>query len=156
MSSSIIENQEAVKQVYHILTKFLASSYVLYTKTQNFHWNVTGTRFHSLHEMFQEQYEELAEALDEIAERIRMIGMRAPGSLKEFLSLSLLSEAEGKYNEDRMLQELFQDHESLANHLTDWIKDAINLGDEGTADLFVQRIRAHQKMAWMLRSHFSS
>ncbi|MCB1112121.1 MAG: DNA starvation/stationary phase protection protein [Chlamydiales bacterium] len=155
MSSSIVQNQEASKQVSALLAKCLATSYVLYTKTQNFHWNVVGARFHSLHEMFQEQYEELSEALDEIAERIRMIGSKSPGTMKEFLNISAIKEAEGTLSEDQMLQELFQDHESLIEHLNEWIKEAVELGDEGTADLFIQRIRAHQKMAWMIRSHFS-
>lgn len=142
-------------QVAKHLACLLADTYVLYTKTQKFHWNLVDSRFYSLHLLLQSQYEELAEANDEIAERIRMIGFDAPGSLKEFLDLTSLQEGLLKLSGDEMLNKLLQDHQTIIQSLRDGIKLALKNGDEGTADLFIERLRAHEKMAWILRSHFA-
>lgn len=136
------------------LSQVLANTYVTYVKTQNFHWNVIDPRFHFLHEFFEENYKELAEAVDELAERIRMLKMRSPGSMKEFLYLATLDESEGSLSADKMLQELCRDREALIRQLKDKIDEASRTGDQGTADLLIQHLRKHEKAAWMLRSHF--
>lgn len=137
------------------LAHLLGDSYVLYVKTQNFHWNVTDPRFISLHEFFEEQYKELAEAVDMIAERIRALNFKAPGSMSQFLELACLSEASNDLTADAMLRQLIEDHETIANQLRPWIPETQKLKDEGSADLFIERLRAHEKAAWMLRSHFT-
>lgn len=144
---------KATQELASILGGILADTYVLYTKTQNFHWNIVDPRFYALHKFLEEQYEELSEAIDEIAERIRMIGHRAPGSLKQFLALTCLKEANGEMNAEEMIQVLTEDHETLIQALREKIRKAADLADEGSADLLIQRIRAHEKFAWMLRSH---
>lgn len=131
----------------------LANTYVLYVKTQNFHWNVVDPNFLPLHKMFEEQYEELAEAADLIAERIRYFGVKAPGSLKDFLNLTTLKESEGKLSGLKMIKELLNDHEALAAQLIEAIKEAQKNGDEATADIYIERLRAHNKTAWILKSH---
>lgn len=136
-----------------LLSTLLADTYVLYVKTQNFHWNVTDPRFYSLHKFFEEQYEELAEACDTIAERIRAVGSKSPGSMKKFLSQTRLTEAEGNHTGQEMIKELLKDHESLIKELKKDAEASDKLGDAGTSDLCIQRLRSHEKTAWMLRSH---
>lgn len=144
-------------QVVRDLVQFLSDTYVLYVKTQNFHWNVVDPRFFSLHKMLEEQYEDLAEATDEIAERLRALEQKAPGSMKEFLKNSSLEEAnKNHYSANEMIQELTQDHQAISKSLLKKIKEATSCHDEGTADLFIERLRVHDKTAWMLRSHFTS
>ena len=133
--------------------QLLADSFVLYVKLQGCHWNVVDERFHALHALFQEQYAELAEAIDEIAERIRILGEVAPATLREFLDLTQLSEGVSSSSGQEMLEELLKDHELLINSIKDWVTRAQELGDEGTADLLVGRLRAHEKAAWILKSH---
>ncbi len=135
------------------LSRFLASTYVLYVKTQNFHWNVRGPRFHALHTLFEEQYRDLQDAVDTIAERIRALNHLSPGSMSEMLKLSQLSEAESSLTEDEMLSELAKDHETISRFLTEQIPLAQKEKDEGTADIYIERLRVHDKAAWMLRSH---
>lgn len=135
------------------LSKLLSDTYLLYVKTQNFHWNVTDPRFYSLHKFFEEQYEELAEACDLIAERIRAIGAKSPGSMKKFLSLTRLAESEGDRTGTEMLQELLKDHETIITELKKEAEVADKLEDLGSSDLCIQRLRSHEKAAWMIRSH---
>lgn len=135
------------------LARFLADTYVLYVKTQNFHWNLKDSRFYSLHLLFEAQYEDLAGAVDEIAERIRMLEHPAPASMQEFLKLTHLKEAAGNYTGDKMITELCRGHEQIAAFLRENIQTVQKLGDEGSADLMIQRLRAHDKAAWFLRSH---
>jgi len=146
-------NSTASFTVASHLSRFLADTYVLYIKTQNFHWNLKDSRFYSLHLLFESQYEDLAEAIDEIAERIRMIDHPAPASMQEFLKLAHLKEAAGKYTGDKMIAELCRGHEEIAAFLREHIETVQELGDEGSADLMIQRLRAHDKAAWFLRSH---
>jgi starvation-inducible DNA-binding protein len=149
-----IDLEDCVRQqIAQNLSLILADTYILYTKTQNFHWNVTDPRFYSLHLLLEKQYEELAQALDDIAERIRMLGERAPGSLKQFIDMSSLKESTADIGADEMLEILLNDHETLSRFIRERISLAGKLGDEGTADLLIQRLRAHEKSAWMLRSH---
>ncbi|MBS4167430.1 DNA starvation/stationary phase protection protein [Parachlamydia sp. AcF125] len=136
------------------LAQVLADTYILYVKTQNFHWNVVDPRFYSLHKMLEDQYAELAEALDEIAERMRMLNGKSPATMKKFLELGSLSEAEGGLSGDEMLQILINDHAALIKTVRKKIEEAQTLQDEGTADMLIQRLRAHEKNHWMLQSHF--
>jgi starvation-inducible DNA-binding protein len=147
-------DKKARQSIKVILSKALANTYILLAKTQNFHWNVVDPRFHSLHELFQQQYEALFEAADEIAERIRMLGFKSPGSLREFLDLGTLDEAETNLSGDDMLSELLIDHELIIKDLREQIKEVIDLGDEGTGDMLIDRLRFHEKTAWMLHGHF--
>ncbi len=147
-------DKKSAQKIKVLLSRSLANTYLLLVKTQNFHWNVVDARFHSLHEFFQEQYEALFEAVDEIAERIRMLGFKSPGSLREFLDLGTLDEAETNLSGDDMLSELLIDHELVIKDLREQIKESIELGDEGTGDMLIDRLRFHEKTAWMLHSHF--
>jgi starvation-inducible DNA-binding protein len=141
------------EEVASTIAQVLANTYVLYTKTQNFHWNLVDPRFYSLHLLFEKQYEELADAVDLLAERMRMIGAKSPGAMRQFIELASLEESEGDLNGDQMIQELMEDHTLCANVLRPLVGNIADLGDEGTSDLFVSLLRAHEKNAWMLRSH---
>jgi starvation-inducible DNA-binding protein len=134
------------------LARLLADSYTLYLKTHNFHWNVTGPMFPALHAMFEQQYLELATAVDEIAERIRTLGQRAPATYAEFLRLGSLDETEGVPKANGMVQILLEGHEAVAHTARAVLTAAQGAGDEGSADLATQRIQVHEKTAWMLRS----
>ena len=142
----------AAQEVAEALGRLLSDTYVLYVKTQNYHWNLVDPRFSSLHKLFEGQYEELAEAIDEIAERIRMIGYKAPGSLRGFLAHTQLEESEEEVDGDVMVDQLLSDHETVIRSLRKQVPEAQSRGDEGSADLMIQRLRAHEKAAWMLRS----
>ena len=133
------------------LSKFLADTYALYLKTQNFHWNVTGPHFDSMHAMFAGQYEDLANAVDEIAERIRILGERAPGSFAEFSQLTDIKEQTAVRAEE-MLKQLLQGHEILIASAREVLASAQAAGDEGTINLIADRMSTHEKTAWMLRS----
>ena len=137
------------------LTKLLADTYTLYLKTQNFHWNVKGMHFYALHKMFEEQYQELATAIDEIAERIRALGSIAPASFFQFMQLTSIKEDTVTVNADEMIKKLLNDHEILAAHASAIFTKAEKAQDEGTADLLIQRLKAHEKTAWMLKSTLS-
>lgn len=134
------------------LSRLLADSYILYLKTHNFHWNVEGPMFNTLHLMFMDQYTELWNALDLIAERIRALGSYAPGSYKKYSQLSSISEAEGQVNATEMIRQLLQGHEAVSKTARTVLPLAEAGGDEATIDLLVQRLQIHEKTAWMLRS----
>lgn len=144
--------EEARQEIAHGLSKVLADSYTLYLKTHNFHWNVTGPMFTSLHVLFEEHYTELATAVDQIAERIRALGIRAPGSYSEFAKLTSIKEASGKISATEMLQQLVDAHETLIRGVRDLFPVAADNGDEATVDLLTGRLDIHEKTAWMLRS----
>lgn len=131
----------------------LASTYMLYLKTQNFHWNVEDPRFSELHKLFENQYQELSGETDEIAERMRMLGQKAPGTMRFFLENSFIQEASENLSGDEMIRQLAEDHQAISKWLRETIKKTQDLGDEGTADLYIQNLRAHEKQAWMLFSH---
>lgn len=140
--------------VVALLQRLLADEHVLYVKTRNFHWNVTGLHFGQLHVLFEKQYDELAERIDEIAERIRSLGGMAPGSMKEFLKLSRLDEQPGgKLEAEKMIASLLSDHESLVRYLRESIEVADKAGDSGTNDFLTSLLEDHEKTAWMLRAH---
>ncbi len=135
-----------------MLSEVLADTYVLYLKTQNFHWNVKGPSFPALHLLFEKQYGELAEAVDLIAERIRALGYLAPGSFAEFLKLTALDEGDGELPAQEMIVDLMRDHEKMAQHVRTLIPKAEKAHDQATVDLLSGRSAAHEKAAWMLRS----
>lgn len=134
------------------LGKLLASNYTLYLKTQNFHWNVTGPFFQTLHLMFEAQYQELALANDELAERIRSLAAPAPGTYREFAELSFVDEPKGIPKAEAMVAELLAGHEAMIDFAKKLLEQAAEIHDEGTVDLLSTRISAQEKTAWMLRS----
>lgn len=141
------------KEVLFLLDLTLADEYVLYTKTRNFHWNVTGFHFAAMHAFFQDQYEQLDTIVDDAAERCRALGGRALGSMKEFLAKARLIESPSvPLKEEAMVAELLSDHEALVRSLRKDVDVAARLGDQGTADFLTGLMRTHEKMAWMLRS----
>lgn len=153
MNTSTTLELPASKQIASELSTFLADTYLVYVKSQNFHWNVTDPRFHSLHEFFEDQYKDLADAADLIAERIRAVGEKSPGSMREFLELSRLSESDNKLSADEMLKTLLNDHNSIIGWLRNAIEQTTAWGDQGTADLYIERLRVHEKTAWMIKAH---
>ncbi len=140
-------------QVVEELSRLLATSYTLYLKTHNFHWNVTGPMFTTLHTLFETQYTELALAVDEIAERIRALGARAPGSYTEFARVSAVKEAEGTPPAADMVRALVADQAAVVAAARAVVEAATAAHDEASADLGVRRMQIHEKNAWMLRSH---
>ena len=134
------------------LSRMLADSYTLYLKTHNFHWNVTGPMFQTLHTMFEQEYNELALAVDEIAERIRALGHYAPGSYKSYAKLSSVEESEDVPEAKEMIRQLVIGHEAVAKTARSVFPAAEAGNDEVTADLLTQRMTVHEKTAWMLRS----
>ncbi|MCC5868913.1 MAG: DNA starvation/stationary phase protection protein, partial [Gammaproteobacteria bacterium] len=134
------------------LSRLLADSYTLYLKTHNFHWNVTGPMFQTLHTLFETQYTELATAVDEIAERIRALGEPAPGSYQQFAALSSIPEETGIPSAENMIRQLVEGQEAVARTARSIFPAADEARDEPTADLLTQRMQIHEKNAWMLRS----
>jgi starvation-inducible DNA-binding protein len=134
------------------LSKLLADTYTLYLKTHNFHWNVTGPMFQTLHLMFETQYTELAAAVDLIAERIRALGSPAPGTYEEFGKLSSIKETLGVPKAEEMIRLLVEGQEAVVRTARSLFPLAEKGGDEASADLLTQRIQLHEKTAWMLRS----
>ena len=116
------------------------------------HWNVEGKNFKPLHELFGEQYEELSDAIDDLAERVRALGSKVEASLDVFSGLSEIADGDHSASETQMVQDLANDHETLSKILNEGIKISQDQGDEATADMFIARIQAHDKAAWMLRS----
>ncbi len=140
------------KKIADGLSHLLADSYILYLKTHNFHWNVEGPMFNSLHQMFMDQYTELWNALDLIAERIRALGAYAPGSYKKFAQLSSIPEAEETMPANAMIKQLLEGHEAVAKTARGMFSLAESASDEATLDLLTQRLQLHEKTAWMLRA----
>jgi starvation-inducible DNA-binding protein len=145
--------KESSGTVAGALSSLLASSYTLYLKTHNYHWNVTGPMFTTLHTLFETQYTELATAIDEIAERIRAVGAFAPGSYSAFAKLSSVQEETGRPEAKEMIRVLTADQETVAASARQVIEAAEAVGDQASADLATRRLDIHQKNAWMLRSH---
>ena len=134
------------------LKAVLANSYALYLKTQNYHWNVKSPNFKSLHELFETQYDDLAEAIDEIAERIRALDVSVPASFDIFKKNSKIQDGNEENNAQTMVKELYQDNQMIVEIITSTLKLAQESGDEATADLMIKRTEVHQKNAWMLKS----
>ncbi|WP_341791720.1 Dps family protein [Rickettsia endosymbiont of Gonocerus acuteangulatus] len=138
-------------QVIKALEQVLADSYALYFKTQNYHWNVEGAEFRSLHLLFEGQYEDLAESLDELAERIRTLDAKVP-ALSNLIKLASISESNPNASANEMLKSLVKDQEIIRDTLYKGLKIAQSEGDEGTADMIIGRIKVHEKNRWMLKS----
>ena len=134
------------------LSRLLADTYTLYLKTHNFHWNVTGPMFNTLHLMFEGQYTELALAVDAIAERIRALGFAAPGTYAAYARLSSIKEEEGVPNAETMIKQLVEGQEAVVRTARSIFPLLDKVSDEPTADLLTQRMQVHEKTAWMLRS----
>lgn len=152
MSINIGIAEKDRKAIARGLSKVLADSYTLYLKTHNYHWNVTGPMFNTLHLMFEGQYTELATAVDEIAERIRALGVHAPGSYKAFAALTEIKEETDVPDAEEMIRQLVIGQETVVRTARAVFKIAEKASDEPTADLLTQRMQVHEKNAWMLRS----
>lgn len=152
MTNRYINDQAARAETADALGRLLADSYIIYLKTQGFHWNVVGPQFEPLHALFQEQYTELAQAIDEVAERIRALGVKAPGSFSEFKELTSISEETGAPAADAMIGQLLSDHTTASRSALRVVTEAESRGDVATADLATQRVAQHEKTAWMLNS----
>lgn len=140
------------EEIANGLSRVLADTYTLYLKTHNFHWNVTGPMFQTLHLMFETHYNELALAVDLLAERIRALGFPAPGTYKQFTQLSSIQEEDGVPKAQDMIRLLVAGHETVARTARQVFKVAESVSDQPTCDLLTQRLHVHEKTAWMLRS----
>ena len=140
------------KEIADGLSKVLADTYTLYLKTHNYHWNVVGPMFNTLHLMFETQYNELALAVDMIAERIRALGEPAPGTYREFAELSAIDEDTDQPDAEEMIRRLVVGQETVARTARSMFGVVERANDEPTADLLTQRLQVHEKTAWMLRS----
>lgn len=139
-------------QIAKGLSHLLADTYTLYLKTHNYHWNVVGPQFQTLHLMFETQYNELAQAVDGIAERIRALGVKAPGSYVEFAKLTSIKETSGDLSANEMIKELVLGQEAVVKTARNIFHIVNEAHDEPTADLLTERMQTHEKVAWMLRS----
>lgn len=145
-------NEKDRKEIAKGLSRLLADTYTLYLMTHNFHWNVKGPMFNTLHLMFETQYNELALAVDLIAERIRALGMPAPGTYGEFVQLSSIKEIKGQPKAMDMVKHLMEGQEAVTRTARSVFPIVEKASDEPTADLLTQRLQLHEKTAWMLRS----
>ena len=152
MNIDIGISQTHREEIAQGLSHLLADTYTLYLKTHNFHWNVTGPMFQTLHLMFETQYTELALAVDVIAERIRALGFPAPGTYKQYAELSSIKETDGIPKAQEMIKLLVEGNEAVVRTARSLFPSAEKVSDEATADLLTQRIQLHEKAAWMLRS----
>lgn len=141
-----------MNEITNKLAIIMADTYALYLKTQNYHWHVMGPQFKPLHELFEAQYTELAEAVDQVAERIRILGFKAPATFKEFDALKKIKDGDSSLNANQMVTELANDHDTLVKDLNQAMKFAQEQHDEGTSNLLSNRIEAHEKARWMLRA----
>ena len=143
------------KRLAEGLSRVLADSYTLYLKTHNYHWNVEGPNFKAFHDLFEEQYTDLATAVDDVAERIRALGHRAPGSYSEFMEIGAIKEDTGHPDAMTMVRRLAEDQETVANTCRQVLQTAGEANDVATDDLLSERVKVHEKNAWMLRVHLS-
>jgi len=145
------------QKVIDVLGGIIANQYVLYTKTRNYHWNVTGEDFSQYHKLFEEQYSAIDEDIDAVAERIRALGGNSPATLAEFIKMAALKEHPGKYPSAKvMIANLLADHESVIRNLRKDIEVCGNIDDAGTEDFLTQLMEKHEKTAWMLRATLES
>ena len=148
--------EKDLTEINDLLNHVLADGNVLYIKLRKFHWNLSGDNFMELHKLFEEQYDAVAEAIDEVAERISTLGGIAIGTTSEFAELSLLIENPGKIpSNQEMIKELVNDHETIVKSLRKFVDDTEEkYGDKGTSDFLTGLMQAHEKMAWKLRKYF--
>jgi starvation-inducible DNA-binding protein len=152
MNINIELTAHAKQECAEALAKVLADTFVLYLKTHNFHWNVEGPQFVGLHKLFEEQYRDLWNALDEIAERIRALGHHAPGTTEKFNELSQVKESDGIPASAEMLHALIADNEAVVHTIRAALSTAQSAGDEATAGLLADRLAYHEKQMWMMKS----
>lgn len=152
MPSNIEMTDEARKACAEALSKVLADTYVLYLKTHNYHWNVEGPKFRSLHEMFEEQYRDLWDSIDDIAERIRALGHYAPGTYAKFRALATVQDNEDLPAADEMFNELIADNQTVARTIRAALTTIQAAGDEASAGLLTDRLATHEKQLWMMKS----
>lgn len=145
-------SEQSRSEIAQGLSRLLADTYTLYLKTHNFHWNVTGPMFQTLHLMFETQYTELSTAVDLIAERIRALGFKAPGSYSEYAKLTSIEETVGTPSAEDMIKLLVEGQEAVVRTARGIFPQVDEANDEPTADLLTQRMQTHEKNAWMLRS----
>jgi starvation-inducible DNA-binding protein len=157
MKANIEISEANLQETATVLNTLLADEFVLYTKTRNAHWNIQGMEFYDLHKFFEEQYDILADMIDEIAERVRMLGHYAIGTMKDFLAITRMIEGNYEFsNQQQILQTLLEDHETIIRTLRRDAELATNqYRDLGTADFLTGLMEKHEKMAWMLRAHIS-
>jgi starvation-inducible DNA-binding protein len=155
MEFNIGLDEDARQKISDSLHQLLADTYAVYIKTQNFHWNVVGPDFFSLHLLFEKQYEEMSQALDEIAERMRALGFYVDASFTAFKKMSSVLDENRMLPAKDMLLHLVKAHESVIRHARHLAKEAEEENDQATVDLCARRLGAHEKMAWMLRSHLT-
>ena len=150
-------SEKKLKRVTSLLSLVLANEMALYTKTRKFHWNVSGESFMELHKLFENQYKELEESIDEIAERIGKLGQKTIGTMQEYLKLAGIKEHPGKYADSKeMLKELFKDHETVIIELRKGIEECAEKSkDSGTADFLTNLMQQHETTAWVLRKYIS-
>ena len=155
MNPAIGIKKDSLTKVAHLLNGFLADEYLLYLKARNAHWNVEGPDFHSMHKYFEEQYKQLDEIMDEVAERIRTLGHYAPAAMKVYLDLTHLTEQSREKNDGvGFIKDLLGDHESIITRLRENINQFANdFRDSGTSDFITGLMKTHEKIAWMLRAH---
>ena len=155
MKPEIGIKKENLSKVAKALNGFLADEFLIYLKTRNAHWNIEGPDFHQMHKFFEEQYEQLDETMDEVAERIRMLGHYAPATMKSYLVLTHLTEQSREKNDSAgFIKELLGDHESIIIRLRENINlFSSELNDLGTSDFITGLMETHEKIAWMLRAH---
>ncbi len=138
--------------IFAELKVILANTYQLQLKTQNYHWHVKGVNFKPLHDLFEEQYTILFEAVDEVAERIRILGETTPATFSEFNQLKTLEDGKSDYCAKEMLEDLYQDHQTMTQLLSECLEKASSQNDEGSVALISERIASHEKMAWFLKT----
>ena len=155
MNPEIGIKKENLSKVAQVLSGFLADEFLIYLKTRNAHWNIEGPDFHQMHKFFEEQYEQLDETMDQVAERIRMLGHYAPATMRSYLELTHLTEQSRENNDSAgFIKELLGDHESIIIRLRENINlFSSELNDLGTSDFITGLMETHEKMAWMLRAH---
>jgi starvation-inducible DNA-binding protein len=153
MKAEIGLTEKNSRAIAEILNKLLANEHVVYTKTRNYHWNYEGDNFMEMHKFYEGQYEELAEMIDEIAERIRMIGHHAEGRLKDFLKITDLEEEDYTVDQNEQVKNLVDDHQTIIRVVRKNIESIEKLKDAGTTDRLTKIMEQHEKMAWMLRSY---
>jgi len=155
MNPEIGIKKENLSKVAQALSGFLSDEFLIYLKTRNAHWNIEGPDFHQMHKFFEEQYEQLDETMDQVAERIRMLGHYAPATMRSYLELTHLTEQSREKNDSAgFIKELLGDHESIIIRLRENINlFSSELNDLGTSDFITGLMETHEKMAWMLRAH---
>ncbi len=154
MSARTLDRKKA-EPIANGLNRYLASTYLLLLKTQNFHWNITGEHFYSYHNLLEDQYKDLQDAVDELAERVRKVGFLALGSFSQFSKVADIKESTKPCKSREMLTSLLSDHQTMADLAKDLIKLFQSKGDEASADLLVSRLHAHDKAIWMLSATLS-